>query len=306
MLSRYQRLEKPRGSGAYGVVYKARDIERKPGEPEFVALKKIRLENEDEGMPCTALREISILKSLNHPNIVKLVDVESTVLPSRLYLVFEWMECDLSVYMKRIDRSEGLRPELIRSYMHQVLSGLDFMHAKSIIHRDLKPQNLLIGADGTIKIADFGLAREFCIPFRAYTHEVVTLWYRAPEILLGQRQYALPVDMWSMGAIFGELANHRALWPGQCEIDQLFKIFQTLGTPTQDTWSNVLMLPDFQMSFPKWPVQSVSKLCPKLCDDGVDLLEKMVAYDPAERICARDALAHPYFEAMSEDEDEDM
>merc|ERR1712023_396207 len=137
---------------------------------------------------------------------------------------------------------------------------------------------------GTIKIADFGLAREFCIPFREYTHEVVTLWYRCPEILLGQRLYCLPVDMWSVGAIFAEMSNHKPLWPGGCEIDQLYKIFQVLGTPSPRIWKTYEKLPHANEAFPNWPKKPQNKFCEYMDDVALDLFQQMVHYEPAERI----------------------
>ena len=229
--TKYVKTEKPIGEGTYGVVYKA--TEKKTGDT--VALKKIRLEVEDEGVPSTALREISLLKELSHPNIVELKDVEHSESPPRLYLVFEWLDQDLKKYMDMLPNRKPMDAELVQSYMYQLVRGMDFCHRRGIMHRDLKPQNLLINRAGELKIADFGLARAFQIPIRTYTHEVVTLWYRAPEILLGQRQYACPVDIWSIGAIFAEMANRRPLWPGDSEIDELYKIFRTLGTPTESS-----------------------------------------------------------------------
>lgn len=295
ILAKYQKVEKPVGEGTYGVVYKARCLET----GGTVALKKIRLEVEDEGVPSTALREISLLKELEHPNIVKLIDVEHNQVPSRLYLVFEWLDQDLK---KHIDSTpSALDRTLIKSYMWQLLLGLEFCHARSIIHRDLKPQNLLIDQDGNLKLADFGLARAFCMPIRAYTHEVVTLWYRAPEILLGQRQYALPVDMWSVATIFAEMLTKQPLWPGECEIDELYKVFRSLGSPTDAMWPNVTRLPDHKPTFPNWPARSLrSSFNVDLCEEGYDLLENMVKYDPSQRISARAALEHPYFEDLSE------
>merc|ERR1711865_744389 len=148
---------------------------------------------------------------------------------------------------------------------------------------------------GELKIADFGLARAFQIPIRAYTHEVVTLWYRAPEILLGQRQYACPVDTWSVGTIFAEMVNRRPLWPGDSEIDELYKIFRTLGTPNNACWSGVSSLPDYKTTFPKWPKQDLQKAVPTLCAPGVELMTMMLMFDPAKRISARQSLNHPYF-----------
>lgn len=131
-----------------------------------------------------------------------------------------------------------------------MIAGLNFCHARRILHRDLKPQNLLIDRSGALKLADFGLARAFGIPVRTYTHEVVTLWYRAPEILLGQQQYSTPVDMWSIGTIFAEMVMKCPLYPGDSEIDELFKIFRTLGTPNEELWPGVSKLPDYKPTFP--------------------------------------------------------
>ena len=140
-----------------------------------------------------------------------------------------------------------------------MIAGLNFCHARRILHRDLKPQNLLIDRSGALKLADFGLARAFGIPVRTYTHEVVTLWYRAPEILLGQQQYSTPVDMWSIGTIFAEMVMKCPLYPGDSEIDELFKIFRTLGTPNEELWPGVSKLPDYKPTFPNWPQQSMAK-----------------------------------------------
>jgi serine/threonine protein kinase len=292
LLARYQKIEKPVGEGTYGVVYKAKD--RATGE--FVALKKIRLEVEDEGIPSTALREISLLRELDHPNIVKLKDVEHA--EGRLYLVFEWLDKDLKKYMdSALATPQGMPMDLIKSYMYQLLKGMDFCHARGIMHRDLKPQNLLVDKKGVLKLADFGLARAFMIPVRSYTHEVVTLWYRAPEILLGQKTYSPAVDMWSIGCIFAELINHRPLWPGDSEIDELYRIFRSLGTPTTETWPGVTELPDYKAAFPQWPRRALSKSITSTTFDaaGMDLLEKMLAYDPSKRISSRAAMDHEWF-----------
>ena len=186
----------------------------------------------------------------------------------------------------------------IKSLLFQLLKGMDFCHSLGVMHRDLKPQNLLVDRAGVLKLADFGLARAFMIPLRAYTHEVVTLWYRAPEILLGQRKYSPGVDMWSIGTIFVEMVNRRALWPGDSEIDELFRIFRTLGTPTEAEWPGVSSLPDYKKEFPKWPRRSLRHVVPELDEIGIDLLSKMLAYDPARRISARAAMDHPFFDDL--------
>ncbi|KAJ3326736.1 Cyclin-dependent kinase catalytic subunit [Blyttiomyces sp. JEL0837] len=268
----YEKIEKI-GEGTYGVVYKARDRTNN----SIVALKKIRLETEDEGVPSTAIREISLLKELRHPNIVKLLDIVHN--DAKLYLIFEFLDLDLKKYM---DSTTGLSKTLVKSYMHQLVSGINFCHAHRILHRDLKPQNLLIDQLGTLKLADFGLARAFGIPLRTYTHEVVTLWYRSPEILLGSKHYSTAVDMWSVGCIFAEMVLKNPLFPGDSEIDEIFRIFRILGTPTEETWAGISQLPDYKETFPRWSPQPLSQA-------------NFLIYDPAHRISAKRALRHPYF-----------
>ena len=290
--SKYIKTEKPIGEGTYGVVYKA--TEKATGA--IVALKKSKLE--DDGVPSTSLREISLLKELHHPNIVDLKGVELSENIPHLYLVFEWLDKDLRKYMDTCGK-DGMKPELVKSYMFQLIRGLGFCHSRGIMHRDLKPQNLLINQAGELKIADFGLARAFQIPVRTYTHEVVTLWYRAPEILLGQRQYGCPVDIWSIGAIFAEMANRHPLWPGDSEIDELFKIFRTLGTPTELIWPGVTRLPDYKPTFPKWPAtKNLQEQMPEMDVFGVDLFKQTLVYEPSGRITAKAAMDHPYFDGL--------
>eukprot|EP00794_Sanderia_malayensis_P012793 gene12793-14105_t len=286
-LSDYEKLEKI-GEGTYGVVYKA----RRRHDDKMVALKKIRLDSEDDGVPSTAIREISLLKEMKaHPCIVKLLTVLHE--DSRLYLVFEYLMMDLKKYF---DTVKGpLDKMLVKSYLYQLCSGIEYCHKHRIVHRDLKPQNLLIDENGLIKIADFGLGRAVGIPLRAYTHEVVTLWYRCPEVLLGCKRYAAGIDTWSIGTIFAEMVNKKPIFQGDSEIDELFKIFQILGTPTNDDWEGVEQLQAYKKQFPKWSRKKLSTIVPGLEKAGIDLLEKFLIYDPASRISARKAMNHPYF-----------
>ncbi|KAH8033020.1 hypothetical protein HPB51_005042 [Rhipicephalus microplus] len=160
----------------------------------------------------------------------------------------------------------------VYDYLKQILEAILFCHQRRVLHRDLKPQNLLIDEKGTIKVADFGLARAFGIPVRVYTHEVVTLWYRAPEVLLGAQRYSTPIDIWSIGCIFVEMINRKPLFHGDSEIDQLFRIFRTLGTPTEENWPHVAQLPDYKPSFPSWKENILHTLLPDMDNKGLDLL----------------------------------
>jgi cyclin-dependent kinase 1 len=214
----------------------------------------------------------------------------------RLYLVFEFVDKDLKKYF---EATEGpLSAALIKSYTYQMLKGLEYCHIRGVMHRDLKPQNILVSRDGRLKLADFGLARAFVPPIRPFTHEVVTLWYRPPEILLGCKTYALPVDMWAIGTILAEMTTKRPLFPGDSEVDELFKIFRILGTPNEDVWPGVSSLQDWNEDFPVWPSLQVCRFTSTLCDSGVDLVEQLIQLDPKRRISAQDALAHPYFAGM--------
>ncbi|KAG2052353.1 Pkinase-domain-containing protein [Suillus hirtellus] len=278
-------------SRTYGVVYKARDVTTN----QIVALKKIRLEAEDEGVPSTAIREISLLKELKDDNIVRLLDIVHA--EQKLYLVFEFLDVDLKRYMENANTSgTPISIGIVKRFTHQLNAGLLYCHSHRILHRDLKPQNLLIDKKNNLKLADFGLARAFGIPMRTYTHEVVTLWYRAPEVLLGSRHYSTAIDMWSVGCIFAEMVMRGSpLFPGDSEIDQIFKIFRILGTPSEETWPGVTQLPDYKDTFPRWSKQELKSVVPNLDEQGLDLLAHTLTYDTAKRISAKRALNHPYF-----------
>ncbi|KAL4421721.1 hypothetical protein ABPG77_002337 [Micractinium sp. CCAP 211/92] len=302
-MENYEKIEKV-GEGTYGKVYKARD--RNTGN--LVALKKTRLEMEEEGVPSTTLREISLLQMLSESNhIVKLLCVEHLEENGKpcLYLVFEYLSTDLKKYMDRNGKGPNhpLPPELVKSFMYQLLKGVAHMHKHGVMHRDLKPQNLLVDDSlphPLLKVADLGLGRHFVIPIKAYTHEIVTLWYRAPEVLLGATHYAPAVDIWSIACIFAELARKQAIFPGDSELQQLLHIFKLLGTPSEDVWPGVTKLKDWH-EFPQWHPQDLARVFPRLCPAGIDLMAKMFEYDPSRRVTAKEAMQHPYFDDLDKE-----
>uniref|UniRef100_A0AC34FQ58 Protein kinase domain-containing protein n=1 Tax=Panagrolaimus sp. ES5 TaxID=591445 RepID=A0AC34FQ58_9BILA len=374
-------LGKKIGEGTYGTVI-AGVIKKSKIR---VALKLIKINSDNEGVPSTCIREVTVLKELNHQNIVTLYDVilqntdklymsflfqllqglaychahrvihrdlkpqnllvtndgvikladfglaRPITIPSRCYtheVVTMWyrapeilmgtrlystgidiwsLGCIFAemVTMKPLFSGDSEIDQLFNifkklgtpnpdSFLFQLLQGLAYCHAHRVIHRDLKPQNLLVTNDGVIKLADFGLARPITIPSRCYTHEVVTMWYRAPEILMGTRLYSTGIDIWSLGCIFAEMVTMKPLFSGDSEIDQLFNIFKKLSTPNPDIWEGIEKLPDYNESFPKFPRQSLRSYVSGLNEDGMELLKEMLIYPPLFRITAKYALSHRF------------
>ncbi len=334
-IGEYDRLKKI-GDGTYGIVYKAKHS--KTGQ--FVALKRVYIDGmilcifffvfvhihsthselcifcfhpfdvgfcgfteEDQGLPSTTVREISLLKELKHENIVKLHEIIfDTGHTNQLYLVFELLSCDLKRYFSKCKlQHTTISQQQIKHYLYQILNGISYCHSLRIFHRDLNPQNILIDVNTErIRIADFGLART--LPnindnnkSGLLTAEVITLWYRPPEILLGSDIYCHVVDIWSIGCIFGEMVNDsNPLFRGDSEICQLMHIFKTLGTPNNKTWPDISKLKYFQNSFPKWTPKTpiITGYEDKL---GQDLLSRLLMLDPKKRVTAKQALRHPYF-----------
>ncbi|PKI78334.1 cyclin-dependent kinase G-2 [Punica granatum] len=292
----FERLNKI-DEGTYGVVYRARD--KKTGE--VVALKKVKMEKEREGFPLTSLREINILLSFHHPSIV---DVKEVVVGSNLdsiFMVMEYMEHDLKGLMENM--KQPFSQSEVKCLMLQLLEGVKYLHDNWVLHRDLKTSNLLMNNRGELKICDFGLARQYGSPLKPYTHLVVTLWYRAPELLLGAKQYSTAIDMWSLGCIMAELLSKEPLFNGKTEFDQLDKIFRTLGTPNETIWPGFSKLPGVKVNFVKHQYNLLRKKFPPtsftgspvLSDSGFDLLNKLLTYDPEKRITAEAALNHEWF-----------
>ncbi|XP_011829875.1 PREDICTED: cyclin-dependent kinase 15 isoform X2 [Mandrillus leucophaeus] len=290
--SSYLNLEKL-GEGSYATVYKG--ISRINGQ--VVALKVISM-NAEEGVPFTAIREASLLKGLKHANIVLLHDIIHT--KETLTFVFEYMHTDLAQYMSQ--HPGGLHPHNVRLFMFQLLRGLAYIHHQHVLHRDLKPQNLLISHLGELKLADFGLARAKSIPSQTYSSEVVTLWYRPPDALLGATEYSSELDIWGAGCIFIEMFQGQPLFPGVSNIlEQLEKIWEVLGVPTEDTWPGVSKLPNYNPEwFPLPTPRSLHVVWNRLgrVPEAEALASQMLKGFPRDRVSAQEALAHDYFSAL--------
>ena len=299
----YRKVEKI-GSGTYGVVYKAIDLKTE----NTVALKKIKSEDGQQphevGIDSLTLREISLLKEISHhPNIISLYQVISR--KSCIWLVFKYCDYDLAKYMNKYKNNQSGKNEIpsiiLKTICYQILNGMAYLHSSRIIHRDLKPQNILVDlSTQQIKIADFGLARTFEIGIiRKYSREVVTMYYRAPEILLGEDLYTISVDIWSIACIFGEMWNNmKVLFVGSSEIDQLYKIFKVCGTPNKSNYPRGKQLQFYSKKFPKWNPKPMQHIVPDLDYYGKDLLSRMLVLNPEKRINCKQAMKHPYFKQV--------
>jgi len=287
-LEKFEKIKEV-GSGTYAVVYKARNIENS----KIYALKAIRMdESGDEGVPFTVIREISLLKRLKHPNIVRLHQVINTE-KKGMTLVFEYLYCDLKKYMVR---EKKIPTHDVKSFLYQLLQGTGFCHKNHVLHRDLKPQNLLINKTGELKLADFGLARFNGIPVARLSSQVVTLWYRAPDVLLGSHKYTSSIDIWAIGCIFAEMVTSRPLFRGSDDKDQIKAIFKKMGTPSEKSWPGLKDLSGAKDQ--NWKLYNsipFRDLVPGMDDSAYDLLDKMLRYEPSERISADNALQHVYF-----------
>jgi cyclin-dependent kinase 17 len=276
------------GEGTYATVYLGESLLT----GKLVALKEIRLEHE-EGAPCTAIREVSLLRNLKHANVVTLHDIIYT--DRILTLVFEYVEHDLRDYMEEVDTTIHLNN--VKLFLVQLLRGLSYCHQRRVLHRDLKPQNLLISNNGELKLADFGLARAQSVPTKTYSNEVVTLWYRPPDVLLGSKEYSSHIDMWGVGCILFEMLTRKAMFPGSTTDEQLNLIFQTLGPPTHEKASSLFESPNFkQLNFrpSNSKPKPLTKLSPRIDGQSADLLDKFLKYEGRERISAADAMHHQY------------
>uniref|UniRef100_A0A915PL90 Protein kinase domain-containing protein n=1 Tax=Setaria digitata TaxID=48799 RepID=A0A915PL90_9BILA len=282
------------GEGEYGTVYKA--IDRRTGN--LVAIKKVQINSTFEsGIPSTSIREITLLKSLQHPNIVFLEDV--IVDENQLHLVFEFVNMNLKACINNIPKGKLMDRAEQKSYLCQILQAVNFCHQRCVLHRDLKPENLLLNYRGGLKLANFSLGRTVNTPQTYSPEKSTTLFYKAPELLLGYTRYTKEADMWSIGCIAAEMATKRVLLPGCSDMDQIFRIFSMLSTPSEETWKEFADLPEYSEAFHNWNKDYLPKILLHFMDaDGIKIVQQMIAYEPMKRISAKELLKNPYFASV--------
>lgn len=292
MARRYRKVDFL-GEGQFATVYKAEDIEC---DNKLVAVKKIKLglttETRD-GINRTALREIKLLQEFRHENVIGLLDVFGH--KSNISLIFDYMDTDLEVII--LDQTIVLRSSDIKSYLIMTLQGLEYLHNSWILHRDLKPNNLLVNSQGVLKISDFGLAKTFGTPARPLTHQVVTRWYRSPELLFGARLYGIGVDIWAVGCIAAELMLRKPFLTGETDLLQLTKIFEVCGTPSEKQWPGVSTLPDY-IGYKDMQRIPFCDIFTAASDDFIQLLNSCLVLNPTKRCTATQALKQEYFSKM--------
>ncbi|CAG9465941.1 unnamed protein product [Pedinophyceae sp. YPF-701] len=287
-MDRYEKGEKL-GDGTYGVVY--RGVERATGR--VVAMKKVLMRHRDkEGIDRTAIREIKLLKELDSEYVVRLYD--SFVHKDNIWLVLEYCHNNLEHVIT--DRSLSVSEADVKAYARMAALGLAHCHERHVIHRDIKPNNFLFGQDGRLKLIDFGLSRTFGSPNTRYSPQVFNIWYRSPELLLGARKYGLAADVWALGCCIAELYRRKPLFVAGSELGVLGRILDTLGSPTKSDWPDLTALPNAVMvpRERKAPVP-LSSIVPGASPAALDLLGRMLRWNPAARPTVAEVLAHPYF-----------
>jgi cyclin-dependent kinase len=281
------------GKGIIGHIFKAINEETN----EVVVIKIITLDVETEGIPAAVLREITILKNFKHNNVIRLYDFELS--DAKILLCLEYLTYDLRKYWNVNYKTTYPCIEVVREIMREILKGVDNLHSKKVLHRNLKPQNILISEDRSlIKISDFWLGRTYSIPLKNYTKEVLTLWYRAPELILGTEIYSTGIDVWSIGCIFGELLLKKPLFLADSEINLLFKVFELLGSPNEETLPGYKTFPLYKLDFPNFEYgMGLESRLQNTCatKEAIDLLRKMLLFDTTKRISCKDALNHDFF-----------
>lgn len=284
------------GEGTYAIVYLGQ-LRAKPST--LVAIKKIKVQKEyTEGMAPDAVRELKHLQELHHPNIISLLSVFSSK-DQNLNLVLEYLPLgDLEMLIRDTDRVRYGAAD-VKAWMGMLVRAVWFCHESFVLHRDIKPNNLLIAADGEVKLADFGLARGFADPHQIMTSNVITRWYRPPELLFGAKHYGGAVDIWSVGTVFAELVMRAPYMPGNTELDQVKMICDAIGTPTEDNWPGVTKLPEYTVSgnTPLRGKDYYEMRFGTVGPQGVDLLMRTLILNPRKRITAREMLRHPWWHA---------
>ena len=297
-MNKYE-IIKDLGGGSYGTVYEGINNETN----EKVAIKKLK-QKMDSWDDCMNQNEVYFLRKLNHPNIIKLIEVIREP-NSDISFVFEFCECNLYEYItNHRKRKKAIQEDKIQNIIYNIARGLSYMHSENIMHRDLKPENILISLNDIniknniikIKIADFGAAKE--IPQykdESLTDYICTRWYRAPECVLKSKHYDEKIDVWALGCIMAELYNLRPLFPGQSEFDQIDKIVRILGTPSYEEWpEGYRLMENLNMKFPQYNKKNFKSLFFDISDEAIDFMEYIFQYDSAKRPSANDLLKHPY------------
>ncbi|KAF9802956.1 hypothetical protein SFRURICE_011418 [Spodoptera frugiperda] len=281
--------------GTYGVVYRGSD--KKTGD--IVALKHLKTSNGTTGFSIAVQREIDLLMKLEHINIITGHKVAVGPRSDEIFVVMEYVPHEVKNLMQTMRNNRlTFGPEHVKCIMIQLLTAVQYLHDSSVFHRDLKTSNILLTEDGILKVADFGLAREYEGPHKQYSPDVATLWYCAPEVLLDSKTYGTPLDMWSVGCIFGELITLQPLLPGTSQLNQLKIMYEVLGTPSDRGWPGYSALPLVsEIIFDEYPSGGLRKKINEdlLSESGFSLLVEMLTYDPSKRVTATEALLHPYF-----------
>jgi cyclin-dependent kinase 12/13 len=295
------------GEGTYGSVFMGAD----QVTGEIVALKRINTEEEENGFPITAIREVKILKALSHDNIVQLKEIVTSKdhgdIPKNVFMVMEYLDYDLTGVIETPEIK--ISQDHIKSWSNQLLKGVHYMHINRIIHRDLKASNLLINRRGELKIADFGLARSWNPEMRRLTNRVITLWYRPPELLLGCMKYSPKIDMWSVGCIIAEMFRRGGLLKGTNEAHQLDLIFKMMGHPTTADWPNIhKMCPLWKNYEPKEGEEGLPRRLREdlksrlptnamnwMTSSAMEVIDNLLAHNPDKRWSAAQALTAEWF-----------
>ncbi|CAN8255012.1 unnamed protein product [Cochlearia groenlandica] len=291
----------PIGRGAYGIVCSVLDSETN----EMVAMKKIANAFDNHMDAKRTLREIKLLRHLDHENIIAIRDVVPPPLRRQfndVYISTELMDTDLHQIIRS---NQSLSEEHCQYFLYQLLRGLKYIHSANVIHRDLKPSNLLLNANCDLKICDFGLARPTS-ENDFMTEYVVTRWYRAPELLLNSSDYTASIDVWSVGCIFMELMNRKPLFPGKDHVHQMRLLTELLGTPSESDlgFTHNEDAKRYIRQLPVFPRQPLAKLFSHVNPLAIDLVDRMLAFDPNRRITVEEALNHQYLAKLHDPNDE--